>query len=530
MCVCSVLSVAQTVSLCLENCMGRKRIPNLETDDGDRDVDRPTESKRPIKKLKSMAKSNLEESPEVASTEPSQPSKCSKEDVAAADFEKYVFEMWLRNENSAPFVQGLSEKASAAGARGVDRIAHIGAHGDLPQNMSRDLKRQIPHKAKTAPRYYAKIPCWNDDKGECEDWEIPFIIPYEFIFKLIGAGALSLVTLCNVIAGSAMATLKSQICDRLQNNAKTHMIIGLHSDGVPMQKSGATIECQSFNFPNSPQMERLLWCVLEKQYFCKCGCSGRHTMDKIYELFVWMCEQFNLGIFPSTRHDKEPWKKSDKWRAQMAGKFMGFTGSVGQLRSDWLGLKQVFSFGGWNANRMCFKCRATQPGGEAPYDDVSPSALWRAMRLSMNALAADLRLKGLDLSPVFSLPGFLLEYIVIDVLHAVDLGCAADAVGSFFYDLVHGKHGFLDGSTALRRVQTLWAMIKTEYKKMKTPNRLQSLTLEMIVKKKKNSKPKLRAKGAEMRRLVPCVVNIAKLFCEYEGSTKANTIWIYFRG
>ena len=110
MCVCSVLSVAQTVSLCLESCMGRKRIPNLETDDGDRDVDRPTESKRPIKKLKSMAKSKLEESPEVASTEPSQPSKCSKEDVAAADFEKYVFDMWLRNENSAPFVQGLSEK------------------------------------------------------------------------------------------------------------------------------------------------------------------------------------------------------------------------------------------------------------------------------------------------------------------------------------------------------------------------------------------------------------------------------------
>ena len=40
--------------------------------------------------------------------------------------------------------------------------------------------------------------------------------------------------------------------------------------------------------------------------------------------------------------------------------------------------------------------------------------------------------QGLELSPILSLPGFVLSFIVIDVLHAVDLGVAADVVGSFF--------------------------------------------------------------------------------------------------
>ena len=144
----------------------------------------------------------------------------------------------------------------------------------------------------------------------------------------------------------------------------------------------------------------------------------------------------------------------------MVGMASGFTGSVCQLRSDWMGLKGVFSFGGWNAQRLCWKCRATQPGGDCPFDDVSKSAIWRTMRTSMSAFVSDAEKREIPLSPLLSLPGFLLSYIVIDVLHAVDLGVAQDVAGSFLYGCVFLGRGFLIGTTVDSRVQDLWSKIR----------------------------------------------------------------------
>ncbi len=146
-----------------------------------------------------------------------------------------------------------------------------------------------------------------------------------------------------------------------------------------------------------------------------------------------------------------------------------------------MGLKGIFSFGGWNAHRMCFKCRATQEDGDVPYTDVSASALWRVLRTTAAAFVADMRAKGIDLSPLLSLPGFVLEYLIIDVLHCMDLGVSQDVSGSLMYELVHAGHWFLSGYSAANRVQDLWAKIRTKYKHYKTPNRLQALTHEMIV-------------------------------------------------
>ena len=81
---------------------------------------------------------------------------------------------------------------------------------------------------------------------------------------------------------------------------------------------------------------------------------------------------------------------------------------------------------------MCFKCRATQPRGNAPFTDVSSAALWKQLRYQGTELIKELFDNKKELSPIFSLPGFEVSYIVIDVLHAVDLGVAADVVGLFF--------------------------------------------------------------------------------------------------
>ena len=46
----------------------------------------------------------------------------------------------------------------------------------------------------------------------------------------------------------------------------------------------------------------------------------------------------------------------------------------------------------------------------------------------------------------------------------------------------------------------------------------------MICKNKANSKPKLRTKGAEMRHMIPCVVEIAKRYHAHEASAHSKCI------
>ena len=53
---------------------------------------------------------------------------------------------------------------------------------------------------------------------------------------------------------------------------------------------------------------------------------------------------------------------------------------------------------------------------------------------------------------------------------------------------------------------------------------MQKLTLEMIVKKKKNAKPKLKTKGAEMRNLVPIISQLAEEFHGHMDTVKSKAI------
>ncbi len=265
-----------------------------------------------------------------------------------------VFDSWLRNESSAKKVQNLAKKAKKAGAQGVGEIAAVGKDGELTKNMARELKRRAARKSKMPPLYYAAIPCWDDDEKRCIYVDIPFLLPTEVIFNMIAGSVFTLLQLVSIICNQAMAATKRSICQNLQTDPHKHILIGLHTEGVPMQRSGATIEVNSFNFPQLPKAERMLWNLLEKVYYCRCGCSGRHTLDKIFELLLWNLESMFTGTVALERRDKMPWTKRDNWRKKLAGKALGFVGSVSQYRADWMALKQVFSFGGWNALRMCF--------------------------------------------------------------------------------------------------------------------------------------------------------------------------------
>ena len=184
---------------------------------------------------------------------------------AAHEFEAHVFDLWLSNKKSAKDAKTHAQKASAAGAKGVSHIASIGGKSNDPKNFARDLKGQAKRRNKLSPLYWAAIPSWNQDTKSCDMVDIPFFLPFELIFVVLQNGMICLATICSVIAGSHLHKIKQDICARLQvRDPTSHVLIGLHTDGVPMQKSGASIEVQSFNFPNMPSCERNLWDLFEK--------------------------------------------------------------------------------------------------------------------------------------------------------------------------------------------------------------------------------------------------------------------------
>eukprot|EP00969_Alexandrium_andersonii_P299932 13259179-Alexandrium_andersonii.AAC.1 len=57
---------------------------------------------------------------------------------------------------------------------------------------------------------------------------------------------------------------------------------------------------------------------------------------------------------------------------------------------------------------------------------------------------AQYRAQGLRPSSIFSLPGMSLDFVCIDILHALDLGITQDAIGNALWEFLNC--GCLDGS------------------------------------------------------------------------------------
>ena len=115
-------------------------------------------------------------------------------------------------------------------------------------------------------------------------------------------------------------------------------------------------------------------------------------------------------------------------------------------------------------------------------------------------------LLGLLLSTIFAAPGFQVKHIMVDYLHTMDLGVAADCLGNLFLEILR----LLPGTRA-ERVSDLWHRMQQWHVVHRPHSQLQTLTWDMI-KKDAMSPAKLRAKAGECRALIPFGAALAKEF------------------
>ena len=432
------------------------------------------------------------------------PSSDDGDPEAAGEFRHHIVDMYMRNKHSAKDTQVLAKKATAAGAQGINDFSNVGCEAKWPGNFQRDLMRKMLRGCEAPPVYWAQVTGADPSKGEKKTniW-LPFLLIHELMSLLLGdeRHVTSLAQLPANVPG--LKQMKDQWCRQHRTPPEATIGIGLHGDGVPIQRSGKTIEVFSWNFLAVPQAERYPFALVEQQFMCQCGCKGRCTIDSIFGILLWCMICLLAGRMPTKRHDGTEWLPSDKSRRK--GCKLGFMAALLQVRGDWAFLKQIFGFKGWSSASICWKCMANV--SDLPWVDFTSNAKWRGTRLTLKDMLARLLQEKVRLSPLFSLPGFDISMIVIDVLHTMDLGCSQDAMGNIFWEAVH-EPGYLAGRNQEARKDTLWAMIKDFYKRTAPRSNIQKLTMEMI--KQDAKPPKFKGKGGETRYLVPFAVELTQ--------------------
>ena len=323
----------------------------------------------------------------------------------------------FRNNLSAKQTAGLVRSAHKSGVEGVDDMKKIGKR--CPRNAQRDIMRKIKKDITWPEPYMAQIPVKDRKNGKRSLAWFPFILVSQVLCHIMLAMGGGFKDILDFPVGSGLANRKAkwEREHRVPDNAPLAPI-GIHGDGVPIQQR-SSIYVISWNICSCGSSERNLVTCISKEDICDCGCGGRCSLDAMLEIFNWDLMGLYTGMKPSKRHDGSNWLPSDSSRKKSGP--MNVRAGLFQCRGDWPWLKWLFGFKGWNSkDHVCWKCRANR--SSIPYWDPKPSAKWRKNRVSVAEFIRLVRENGCDMSPLFSLPGFTLECICIDALHAMDLG------------------------------------------------------------------------------------------------------------
>lgn len=307
-------------------------------------------------------------------------------------FKNHVARLFLRNRFSGPDTVHLIQMAHRAGASGLDEVRSAATSGRHMQNARRDLIRQFLKGTNFPAVYWTDIPLWNRDEQILQLEPFPFLLPHELFAKFLGVQGPGHFQIG--YNNPRLEELRQQYCRELQMDPERFIGLGIHGDGVAHQTSGS-VEVFSWNFLNEASGgERFLSAVVDKQYCCQCGCSGRHTTDHIMRVLAWSFTCILNGDYPTSRDDGTAWGKFDKDRRSLKGS-LGGRGGILQIRGDWSWYKQIFQFPGWSNNRICWCCKADRHGGATDYRNVSEEAGWRSRRMTESDFWNNMEAQGI---------------------------------------------------------------------------------------------------------------------------------------
>jgi hypothetical protein len=424
------------------------------------------------------------------------------DDDEDGDFKDFVAELFVCNTVTGPVTQKLYRKAGRAGAEGVPELGKVGNSGKAVGNIHRDLMRKLMKGCTFPEPYWCLVPFLNKETGEEEMHETPVLLPHE-VFAWFVEKDPEKIALWRPTPGHTIFYHAERWCEQFDVDIMHLIPLGIHGDGVPFAaKMRDTLECISYNILTDKSGARILYTTFPKSFS-----AGQKTWDALFRVFAWSMRHLMLGLWPRIREDRMGWRKNEDFRARMSGQGLGFHAAVLQVRGDWAFYKETFAFPHWQAKQCCWKCFArNSPGEVGDFRDATSNAAWRNRRISGHEFVALQIAEGITPSCLFECPGVSVDMVMVDWLHTMDQGVLADVIGNVFWDALPKIHQ----PPRKEQVKVLWQMIQLYYKDARVPDRLDSLTEEMIKDKKKA--PKQRGRAAQVRYLLPFAAKLAESF------------------
>lgn len=385
--------------------------------------------------------------------------------------------------------------------------ARAGRKGLHPGNLARDLLSKIRKGKKNGwpSLYYADLPFWSPKQQKMVISRCPMFLPHQLLQSLLEINDLETLLQTTRLTASA-----SQHLGKVKASLGADVIpVTLWGDGVPCNwDRSESVEVLALSLPgvggNSSAM-RIPILGINKKFMMK-----DETWDAIFKVLAWSFKAAALGRCPKTRHDNSPWEqKSDRERIKQSGTPLGFRACLVEIKADWAFLAHGFRFPAHNLSAgFCWRCTCKPE----EMGDFSLTAKWRTAEERTDHFKNLQRWADRDVlvSPIFEIPYLHTGLFIIDWLHCVDQGTCSDTLGNIFHYFLPR----LDGANQRDKVKTLFLKMLEFYKRKNVDSQFQDLTLLMIVQPKKG--PKLRARAAEARALVPFARELAEAYCDEE--------------
>ena len=401
---------------------------------------------------------------------------------------KKLVKKWAMGKMSSAEIQQMAEAAQGQGAKGMERLASMGASGEHPQNCFRAMKRMLGIPSGAPSMTFIDIPTIH---GEATAH--PFLLPHEFFAEYFKSNA---ERFASTISGSTDAALQFWRSMAQTDFVKKHLAlpmtswgktipIGMHGDGASFshQDSVYAFSWNSLIGVGYTVQKRFVATVISKKNMVE------GTMDAIMRVLSWSC-----NIMLSGRTPEKDWlgRALKNGGAPLAG---GWRGALCQVRGDWAYYCELFRFPQWNsANRMCWLCKASSTTAARAWTQFGDDAGWRRSRWTHEAYVQFLRACGFAIPALLLLAtGFRLEGIMIDVLHTVDQGVASHLIANvmWLFAVVRNVFGC---ATQEEKVQKLYEHMDGWFQGRKASKRFQGkLTVQRI--RTKGGWPKLKSKS-----------------------------------
>ena len=171
---------------------------------------------------------------------------------------------FLRNRVSGFTAQQLADKATKAGAIGVEGLARAGRSGKHRGNISRDLMRFMLKGCSLPLLYWALIPMRDPktDQNNVLTW-MPFLLVHEMLSCLWDVLGNELYDPSPTVEKNIKASCKANGIDF---DKEVALPLGVHGDGVPNQ-AHKTIVAFTWNILGKHKLsERILFAALSKDW------------------------------------------------------------------------------------------------------------------------------------------------------------------------------------------------------------------------------------------------------------------------